>query len=107
MRFRFTIRDLLWLTAVVAMGVAWWIDHRKLVGNPQTVKYQLNVADADTVAHVLKLIEGASGAAGISFDSRDNSVIVTCLPERQPAIRAVINKFEGESVKIVPFGAPR
>jgi len=26
MRFRFTIRDLLWLTALVAMGVDWWLD---------------------------------------------------------------------------------
>ena len=25
--FRFTIRDLLWLMVVVALGVAWWIDH--------------------------------------------------------------------------------
>ena len=25
---KFTIRDLLWLTVVVALGVAWWIDHR-------------------------------------------------------------------------------
>jgi Bacterial type II/III secretion system short domain len=106
MKLRFTIRDLLWLTALAAMSVAWWLDHRKLVGDPKTVKYQLNVADANTVAHFLKLMEGASGA-GISVDSRDNSVIVTCLPERQPAIREVINKFEGASVKIVPFGAPR
>ena len=28
--FRFTIRDVLWLTVVVAMGVAWWIDRRQL-----------------------------------------------------------------------------
>ena len=28
MRFRFTIRDLLWLTALVAVLVAWWIDHK-------------------------------------------------------------------------------
>ena len=27
MRFRFTIRDLLWLTALIAMGLGWWIDH--------------------------------------------------------------------------------
>jgi hypothetical protein len=27
MRFRFTIRDLLWLTALVAMGIAWWLDY--------------------------------------------------------------------------------
>ena len=28
MRLRFTIRDLLLLTALVAVGVAWWVDHR-------------------------------------------------------------------------------
>jgi hypothetical protein len=28
--FRFTIRDVLWLTALVAMGVGWWMDHRRL-----------------------------------------------------------------------------
>jgi hypothetical protein len=30
MRFRFTIHDLLWLTALVAMGLAWWVDHRRM-----------------------------------------------------------------------------
>ena len=29
--FRFTIRELVLLTMVVAMGVAWWIDRRRLV----------------------------------------------------------------------------
>jgi hypothetical protein len=27
--FRFTIRDVLWLTVVVALGVGWWVAHRK------------------------------------------------------------------------------
>jgi hypothetical protein len=27
--FHFMIRDMLWLTVVVAMGVGWWIDRRK------------------------------------------------------------------------------
>jgi hypothetical protein len=27
MRLRFSIRDLLWLTALAAMAVAWWLDH--------------------------------------------------------------------------------
>jgi len=27
--FRFTIRDLLWLIVLMAMGLAWWIDHRR------------------------------------------------------------------------------
>jgi hypothetical protein len=29
MRLRFTIRDLLWLTLVVALAVGWWVDHRR------------------------------------------------------------------------------
>jgi len=28
--FRFTIRDVLWLTLVVAMGVGWFAEHRLL-----------------------------------------------------------------------------
>jgi len=27
--FRFTIRDVLWLMVVVALGVGWWVDHRQ------------------------------------------------------------------------------
>jgi hypothetical protein len=27
---RFTIRDVLWLTVVVGLGVGWWVDHRRL-----------------------------------------------------------------------------
>jgi hypothetical protein len=26
--FRFTIRDVLWLTVVVALSLGWWIEHR-------------------------------------------------------------------------------
>jgi hypothetical protein len=25
---RFTIRDVLWLTLVIALGLGWWADHR-------------------------------------------------------------------------------
>ena len=32
MKFRFSIRDLLWLTLVVAILVSWWLDHRHLMG---------------------------------------------------------------------------
>ena len=28
--FRFTIRDVLWLTVLVALAVAWWLDRRSL-----------------------------------------------------------------------------
>ena len=39
MRFRFTIRDLFWLTALIAMGVGWWLDHRQL--DNQVSHYEL------------------------------------------------------------------
>jgi len=29
MRFRFTIRDLLWLTVVVAVATGWWLEHKR------------------------------------------------------------------------------
>jgi hypothetical protein len=31
MRFRFSIRDLLWLTLVVGLIVGWWLDHQRHV----------------------------------------------------------------------------
>ncbi|HZL90441.1 MAG TPA: hypothetical protein VFB96_18895 [Pirellulaceae bacterium] len=30
--FKFTIRELLLLTVIVAMGVAWWVDRSRLAG---------------------------------------------------------------------------
>src|SRR5688572_16881411 len=30
--FRFTIRDVLWLTVVVALAAAWWLDHSRYEG---------------------------------------------------------------------------
>jgi len=28
--FRFTIRDVLWLTVVVGLGVSWWVDNKRI-----------------------------------------------------------------------------
>jgi hypothetical protein len=30
MKLRFTIRDLLWLTVVVALAAGWWISYRQM-----------------------------------------------------------------------------
>ena len=35
---RFTIRDLLWLTLVVGLAVAWWVDHRRQADEMQNFK---------------------------------------------------------------------
>ena len=41
MRLRFTIRDLLWLTALLAMGVAWWVDHQYSIKKWSKVHYAI------------------------------------------------------------------
>ena len=38
MRFRFSIRDLLWLTALVAVLVAWWLDHQWMLSRDRVVE---------------------------------------------------------------------
>ena len=50
MRFRFTIRDLLWLTLVVALVLGWWIDRRNLT---QTI-----AGWGEMVDHQLDTIQG-------------------------------------------------
>jgi hypothetical protein len=39
--FRFTIRELVLLTAVVAMGVGWWLDRRALTEQMARLKSNL------------------------------------------------------------------
>jgi len=38
--FRFTIRELVLLTLVVAMGVAWWLDRAQLLGQNRSLRDQ-------------------------------------------------------------------
>jgi len=42
MRLRFTIRDLLWLTLVVALAVRWYVDHRQ-----QSINYVKWMSDLE------------------------------------------------------------
>ena len=36
--FRFTIRDVLWLTVAVALAAGWWLDHRGLGPDAQAIR---------------------------------------------------------------------
>src|SRR5262245_17984863 len=48
--FRFTIRDVLWLMLVMAMAIAWWVDHRR-------VKIEAERSKRVVSAYELKQIE--------------------------------------------------
>ena len=43
--FRFTIRDLLWLTLVVALGMGWWLDRQRLRDDCQELQMELQRAN--------------------------------------------------------------
>jgi hypothetical protein len=45
--FRFSIRDVLWLTVVVGLGVGWWVDRSALA--PKAAK----AAELERTANVL------------------------------------------------------
>jgi len=58
MRFRFTIRDLFWMTLVVAMAVGWWLDHRSQRFSVYTLQDGRHaVLDRETGRHRLILDE--------------------------------------------------
>ena len=44
--FRFTIRDVLWLTVVVALVVGWWLDRARLDSEREAVKAKQRELDA-------------------------------------------------------------
>jgi lysylphosphatidylglycerol synthetase-like protein (DUF2156 family) len=49
--YKFTIRDLLWLTVVVALGVAWWVQWRQLDAlRSETALQADNLAEAEKFA---------------------------------------------------------
>jgi hypothetical protein len=52
--FRFTIRDLLWLTVVVALLAAWWLDRNSL---RRESALQLRAAEAERKKAQLELYE--------------------------------------------------
>lgn len=41
MRFHFAIRDLFWLTLVVALAVGWWLDHQQASKNFEELQKEL------------------------------------------------------------------
>jgi hypothetical protein len=60
--FRFTIRDVLWLTVVVALGAAWWIDHSQSKAARLRAEQAQAKAEGDYKETLDALVEGPIGA---------------------------------------------
>jgi hypothetical protein len=49
--FRFSIRDLLWLTALVALAVGWWLDHRMQLKRYEQLEDSGNIIETRVMGH--------------------------------------------------------
>ncbi len=62
--FRFSVRDLLWLTALVAVLVAWWVDRRELIRPPaytvKAAKDDFIITDTKTGQWLLRIEKSES-----------------------------------------------
>lgn len=63
--FRFTIRDLLWLTVVAALAVTWWLDRQHLaqkyaasLSDMRTISLEGRVIDIDNAGRVVEVSLG-------------------------------------------------
>jgi hypothetical protein len=61
---KFTIRDLMWLTVVVAMGVAWWLDRWQLEANRAWQERQ-NETHRQDLVQIRKSVERMAGRSGM------------------------------------------
>lgn len=72
--FRFTIRELVLVTLVVAMGFGWWIEHRQLAATQQKL---LNAAVGEQMyEEALNQTNLALYELGIRWGSRNGTVVL-------------------------------
>jgi hypothetical protein len=60
---RFTIRDLLWLMVVVALGVGWWQEHRTADARLREAVRSIASMWSDEVGHTVRFSVKGQGAA--------------------------------------------
>jgi len=83
---RFTIRDVLWLTVVVALGVGWWVNTRRTA-------HEITVLRSDNVAKSADLGVRAN-ALDIAFEKQKS------LRHEVEALEAIVQHREHELGKL-------
>jgi type II secretory pathway component GspD/PulD (secretin) len=111
MRLRFSIRDLLWLTALIAMGIGWWLEHRQWINSdqPLVTVYPIKIADPKMVLKVLQIAYSRDSGVRVGLDETSNSVVVLARPSQHIDIRETILKIEQSRLanpKSIPLVLP-
>jgi len=68
MRFRFTIRDLLWLTLVVALVAGWLVDRRSYSAPPRFQLFDKSGPSAASGIRTKYLIDNQTGQRWVKVD---------------------------------------
>jgi len=102
MPLRFTIRDLLWLTVVVALAMGWWRDHRALVrrDDPVAETYFLKNTDPNDIRQTVRSVFSNTPSLEIAIDARQNAVVILARPSQQVTIRDLVEQLD------MPFTGP-
>jgi hypothetical protein len=81
MRLRFSIRDLLWLTALVAVLVAWWLDYHHRPNPDAYYKFGYKHGfNGGWLSRAYKEGLSAPGPPPYRFDDNDSPVTVIAPP---------------------------
>jgi len=108
MRFQFSVRDLLWLTAVVALAVALWLDHQQLADANKRLR-DAAIAAAWTYAappnsavavRVLKTLKEAYSdvpSVSMTYDEANAELHISAPPSELAAIQAAMDVMEKAS----------
>lgn len=102
--FRFSIRDLLLVTAIAALAVGWWLDHRIQVDRyrsmlpPKIVAYPITTADPNAVLKTLQTAVGSLPDVTVFLDTKTNTIVAQGRPGEQETILAIILKLERQNV---------
>ena len=96
MRLRFSIRDLLWLTLVVALVLGWWLEHRMWVSRDyfflQT--YSTKTTDPKLVLKVLQTMLAGVPDVKLELDDTSKAIVILARPRQQEYIRQVIEQLD-------------
>jgi DNA-directed RNA polymerase subunit RPC12/RpoP len=101
--FRFTIRDVLWLTVVVALGVGWWAEFR--ARREADIRY---AAARQAIQQTADLLEAEIVESNGQFELRENRRYVGC-PDCESKLRVddravQVKTHNGEGKQVFAWG---
>ena len=90
---KFSIRDVLWLTVVIALAVGWWLDHSR-----SALRRDAVISDVDRIREVLNDARTTYAACAIDFFNAQQGNFLAQEPDWGVAEKA-LDELAGEQRK--------